>query len=76
MSIRITKCLCFDVEFSELLRRARKIGATTIPELQEEITFGKRCRLCHPYVKRALLTGESVFTELLFDDQVDRDQIP
>lgn len=76
MSIRITKCLCFDVEFSTLVRIAKKSGATTIPALQEEITFGKRCRLCHPYVKRALETGESIFTELIFDDQVDRDEIP
>lgn len=69
MTIRVTKCLCYDVDFALLVRLSRATGKITLEALQDEVTFGKRCRLCHPYVRRALLTGETVFTELLFDDQ-------
>lgn len=68
MSVRISRCICFEVEFSALQKISEKTGAKGIAELQEHITFGKRCRLCHPYVKRMLKTGETVFTEILYDD--------
>ena len=75
MSVRISRCICFEVEFSSLRRIAEKTGAKSIEELQEHITFGKRCRLCHPYVKRMLKTGETVFTEILYDEP-DAENLP
>jgi bacterioferritin-associated ferredoxin len=64
------------VEFSAILKIAEKTGAKSIEELQEHITFGKRCRLCHHYVKRGLKTGETVFTEILYDENENDAEVP
>lgn len=63
--MRIDRCICFQMKFSELKRVAERTGASTIEELQRAAEFGLRCRLCHPYVQRMLRTGETVFTEVL-----------
>ena len=67
--MRIDRCVCFQVLFSELKQRALKTGAGTIEELQREVDFGLRCRLCHPYVRRMLRTGETAFSEIISDEQ-------
>lgn len=67
MTFQITHCLCFDISFAELKKIADKKQAHTLEELQGYEEFGKRCRLCHPYVKRMLKTGETVFTEIVED---------
>lgn len=69
MSIRIDRCLCFARSFAELREVAADTGATTLPELQKHIEFGKKCRLCHPYVRRMLQSGETVFSEILTDQE-------
>ena len=61
----IDRCECFHRPFTELLAIAREKNATTLEELQEHTEFGISCRLCNPYVRRALVTGETVFHELL-----------
>lgn len=63
--ICIDRCVCFQRLFNELLAIARKTGARTLEELQEETEFGLSCRLCNPYVRRMLVTGETVFYELI-----------
>jgi NAD(P)H-nitrite reductase large subunit len=65
--ICVDRCVCFKRPFTELLAIARKTGARTLEELQEETEFGLSCRLCNPYVRRMLVTGEEIFTELLED---------
>lgn len=65
MSVRITRCVCFDKTFAELKAIAQREGATTIDQLQARIDFGFNCKLCHPYVRRMLRTGETEFHELL-----------
>lgn len=64
----IDRCVCFQRPFSELLAIAKKTGARTLEELQEETEFGLSCRLCNPYVRRMLKTGETVFTELIDEE--------
>ena len=44
---------------------AKKTGAKTLEDLQEETQFGLACRLCNPYVRRMLVTGETSFEELI-----------
>lgn len=63
----IDRCLCFDWTFAELRDVARSSGAQTVGELQTHVTFGQKCRLCHPYVRRMLRTGETVFHEVVTD---------
>jgi NAD(P)H-nitrite reductase large subunit len=67
-SLCVDRCVCFDRPFEELLAIARKTGARTLEELQEETEFGLSCRLCNPYVRRMLETGETRFHELLSDE--------
>jgi NAD(P)H-nitrite reductase large subunit len=63
--MRIDRCLCFDKSFAELKAISDTTGAETIEELQRQTKFGKSCRLCHPYVRRMLRTGETVFFEVI-----------
>lgn len=66
--MNIDRCYCFDSTFATLKEIAVERGATTIHELQEFADFGKRCALCHPYVKEMLKTGKTAFNEVIEDD--------
>jgi NAD(P)H-nitrite reductase large subunit len=65
MTVRIDRCTCSDRTFADIAAVAKESGVVTFEELRDAADFGKRCRLCHPYVKRMLETGETVFTELI-----------
>lgn len=65
MAIRIDRCYCFGKTFAELKAVAERTGAATVEGLQQHATFGQRCQLCHPYVRRMLRTGEVVFHEII-----------
>jgi bacterioferritin-associated ferredoxin len=68
MDVHIDRCYCFQRRFDDLQAAANASGARSVEELQEYVTFGQRCRLCHPYVRRMLQTGETVFREVLVED--------
>lgn len=57
----VTRCVCYSKSFKELKKIARKTGARSVTDLQQHVEFGLNCRLCHPYVRRMLETGETVF---------------
>ena len=63
--ICVDRCFCFGRPFTELYEIAQKTKATTLEQLQEETEFGMACRLCNPYVRRMLVTGETSFEELI-----------
>ena len=65
MGVRIDRCYCFGQRFADLKAAAEATGADSVPELQAHVVFGQRCRLCHPYVRRMLRTGETVFHEIV-----------
>lgn len=67
----IDRCVCFGVPFAYLKRVADAAGAQTVEALQAHVRFGQKCRLCHPYVRRMLETGETVFHDLLPPDPSD-----
>jgi bacterioferritin-associated ferredoxin len=66
--MRIDRCLCFGRTFVELKEVADRTGSETIVELQDHVRFGLNCRLCHPYVRVMLKTGQTVFDYLITDD--------
>lgn len=68
MAVRIDRCYCFGRTFAELKAVADRTGAATVEELQQHATFGQRCKLCHPYVRRMLRTGETVFHEIILSE--------
>jgi len=63
--MRIDRCLCFGQTFAALADVADATGAETVAELQAHALFGRKCGLCHPYVRRMLRTGETVFHEVV-----------
>jgi bacterioferritin-associated ferredoxin len=63
----VSRCICRNTPFSELLPRARAAG-WTLDNLMAETGAGAQCGLCRPYLKRMLRTGETVFYELLTPD--------
>ncbi|PSQ97922.1 MAG: (2Fe-2S)-binding protein [Bacteroidetes bacterium SW_9_63_38] len=64
----IDRCYCYEQTFEALKAVADETGADSVAALQEHVTFGENCQLCHPYVCRMLETGETVFHEVLEDD--------
>lgn len=58
-------CLCFSLPFKTIKAWAEAESLSTLKELQKRLTFGKNCRLCHPYVRRMLRTGETEFREII-----------
>ena len=66
--MNINRCYCYDETFADLKAVAEETGADSISALQTHVTFGENCQLCHPYVRRMLATGDTVFHEVLEDD--------
>ena len=64
----IDRCYCYDQTFADLKTVADETGADSIEALQADVTFGENCQLCHPYVRRMLDTGQTVFHEVLKSD--------
>jgi bacterioferritin-associated ferredoxin len=63
-AVRVSACICRATPFAELLPRARANG-WDLAALMRDTGCGAQCGLCRPYLKRMLLTGETVFSELL-----------
>ena len=71
--MRIDRCVCFGRRFAELRALAEATGAGTAERLAGEARaagapFGLRCGLCRPYVARMLRTGETVFHEVVREE--------
>ncbi|PIQ28406.1 (2Fe-2S)-binding protein [bacterium (Candidatus Blackallbacteria) CG17_big_fil_post_rev_8_21_14_2_50_48_46] len=65
--MQIDRCVCFQKTFNELKALALEQGIREIEALQESILFGKKCKLCHPYIREMLKTGQTEFYSLLTD---------
>ena len=73
--MHIDRCYCYEVSFASLKRVSEKTGAASVPALQKHVEFGKNCRLCHPYVRRMLRTGEVVFEEVVREEDEPASQV-
>lgn len=65
--MNIDRCYCFDKTFEELKAVAYQYNLHSINELQEEVDFGLKCHLCHPYINEMLRTGETAFDHIVED---------
>ncbi len=63
--MRIDRCVCYEKTFVQLQRVAERTRARSLAELQQHVVFGKRCQMCHPYVRAMLRSGQTVFDQLL-----------
>lgn len=66
--MNVDRCYCYDETFVDLKNVAEKTEAESIQDLQMHVTFGEKCQLCHPYVRRMLTTGQTVFHEVIESD--------
>ena len=66
-TVLISRCICRNVEFGELLPRARAAG-WGLDDLVRETGCGGQCGLCRPYLSRMLRTGETEFYQILIAD--------
>lgn len=64
----IDRCYCYEKTFATLQSVAEETDADSIEDLQTHVTFGENCQLCHPYVRRMLETGQTVFHEVIEED--------
>lgn len=65
--LRIAWCVCQRLPFARLLTMAR-VSGWTLEHLIHETGCGAQCGLCRPYLRRMLTTGETMFTELIDED--------
>ena len=57
----VTRCVCFGRRFSELKAIAQKHKIRTLEDLQKIVQFGENCQRCHPYIRKMLESGETIF---------------
>jgi bacterioferritin-associated ferredoxin len=48
------KCVCHNIQISEIVRKAKTLSLTTIEEIVKNIDCGKQCMLCHRYIIKQL----------------------
>lgn len=57
----VDRCICHDISFVELLKKAGELNITTIEEVQQHKLSSTKCKLCYPYVKKMLQNGQTSF---------------
>ena len=57
----VTHCVCHWRTFTEILEYAKEKNMDSLDELIQMRFCGCSCRTCHPYVEKALRTGETAF---------------
>lgn len=67
-SIRVDRCVCRSTTFVRLKDAADRSNSTTVDQLHEHASFGTDCGTCLPYVRRMLRTGETVFHEIITEE--------
>jgi bacterioferritin-associated ferredoxin len=67
MPVLVTMCVCRRMAFDRLLPLARE-HRWNLADMMRETECGAACGLCRPYLRRMLETGETVFTEILTED--------
>lgn len=65
MRVTVDRCMCERKRFADLLEVARREGLDSVEPLARATGCGTHCGWCVAYLRRALVTGETAFHELL-----------
>lgn len=68
MTVLVTMCVCRRMPFERLLPLALE-NRWNLVDIMRETACGAGCGLCRPYIRRMLETGETVFTEILVEEE-------
>jgi|AACY02.16.fsa_nt_gi BFD-like [2Fe-2S] binding domain. len=64
----VDRCVCENLTFTQIRAEARRLGLDSVRALQAHGLCCTGCRLCAPYVKRMLQTGQTSFDPILPPD--------
>jgi bacterioferritin-associated ferredoxin len=67
VTVTVDRCICRQIPFEQLLPLAQAAN-WSLADLIRETGCGGQCGLCRPYLRRMLRTGETVFYQLLGED--------
>jgi len=65
----VDRCVCFDKSFSVLKEIMIENKITTFEGLRQRIQFSDNCKLCTPYVKLMIKTGQTEFAPMQFREE-------
>jgi NAD(P)H-nitrite reductase large subunit len=57
----ITHCICFNKSFKEIIDLAKENDLKYLHQIQRKFDICNKCHMCNPYIKQALVTGETKF---------------
>ncbi len=57
----VDRCICHQISFSEIKRISEERGLQSVEELRVEKVCSTNCKLCEPYIRKMLETGETSF---------------
>lgn len=63
----IDRCVCFNIRFADLKQKLDERPAS-MDQIARRFGCGSCCGLCRPYIERMLETGQTVFSEILHQD--------
>lgn len=72
--VRITRCICRQVPFAELLPLAESRD-WKLTDVMRETGCGDQCGLCRPYLRVMLATGQTVFHDLLPEEPASTEDL-
>lgn len=61
--LSITNCLCHSISFEAILEQCRAKGILALDDLACQLNVASSCQLCHPYLRAALETGQTEFSQ-------------
>ncbi len=59
----ITHCICHSISFAAILEQCRANGISALDDLVCQLDVANSCQLCHPYLRAALETGQTEFSQ-------------
>ena len=60
-SFKVTKCICCNITFEEILAYAKEHEKEDIDELRAADICSTNCRMCDPYIRITLTEGVTEF---------------
>lgn len=64
--MKVDRCVCHEISFSEIKKISEEQDLHSIEELRDERICSTNCKMCEPYIREMLQTGETTFQHKAF----------